>query len=57
MEVVALATGRVGSLFSRSTSALRRDVESPNVFDGSGETDGTLSTDVLSRACEEDMHV
>lgn len=57
MEVVALATGRVGSLFPRSTSALRRDVESPSVFDGSGETDGTLSTDVFSRACEEDMHV
>lgn len=33
-EVVALATGRVGSLFSRSTFALWRDVESLRVFDG-----------------------
>jgi len=33
-EVVALATGRVGSSLSRSTSALWRDVESLSVFDG-----------------------
>ena len=33
-EVVALATGRVGSLFSRSTFALWRAVESLRVFDG-----------------------
>jgi hypothetical protein len=31
---VALATGRVGSLLSRSTSVLWRDVENLGVFDG-----------------------
>ena len=33
VEVVALTAGRVGSLLSRSTSALWRDVESLSIFD------------------------
>ena len=55
MDVVALATGRVGSLFSRSTFALWRDVDGLRVFDGVEKRDVVherLITDVRGRyAC------